>query len=126
MNEYATGDNGLKNVPGNGATARTVEISSILQKSSDTYQVRWVESTYSSGMLRSREQYTGLFQVKVMPPRDEADSFKNPIGVYITNFTWSREFSGPVLRDDSARPAITPNPTNTNPTESSSDQGERQ
>jgi hypothetical protein len=77
-------------------------------------------------MLRSREQYTGLFQVKVMPPRDEADSFKNPIGVYITNFTWSREFSGPVLRDDSARPAITPNPTNTNPTESSSDQGERQ
>jgi type IV secretion system protein VirB5 len=126
MNEYASGDNGLKNVPGNGATARTVEISSILQKSSDTYQVRWVESTYSSGMLRSREQYTGLFQVKVMPPRDEADSFKNPIGVYITNFTWSREFSGPVLRDDSARPAITPNPTNTNPTESSSDQGERQ
>jgi len=37
-----TGDNGLKNVPGNGATARTVEISSILQKSSDTYQVRWL------------------------------------------------------------------------------------
>jgi type IV secretory pathway TrbF-like protein len=103
MNEYASGDSGLKSLPGEGATARTVEISSILQKSNDTYQVRWVETTYSSGIRRLREEYTGLFQVKLMPPRDEADSFKNPIGVYIINFTWGREFSGPVLRDDSLR-----------------------
>jgi type IV secretion system protein VirB5 len=125
MNEYAVADSGLKNLPGEGATARTVEISSILQKSNDTYQVRWVETTYSTGIRRSREEYTGLFQVKLMPPRDEADSFKNPIGVYIINFTWSREFSGSVLRDDSLRPSVTPNSTNTNPAESSSGSGER-
>ena len=105
MNEYAATDTGMKSLPGEGATARTVEISSILQKANDTYQVRWVETTYSNGIRRSREEYTGLFQVKLMPPRDEADSFKNPIGVYITNFTWSREFSGAVMRDDSLRTA---------------------
>jgi len=97
MNEYAASDSGLKSLPGEGAVARTVEISSILQRSSDTYQVRWLETTYSSGIRRLREEYTGLFQVKIMPPRDEADSFKNPIGVYIVNFTWGREFTGPVL-----------------------------
>lgn len=101
MNEYAASDGGMKTVAGEGATACTVEISSILQKANDTYQVRWVETSYSSGMRRSREEYTGLFQIKLMPPRDESDSFKNPIGVYITNFTWSREFSGAVLHDDS-------------------------
>ena len=113
MNEYAASDAGMKNLPGEGATARTVEISSILQKANDTYQIRWVETTYANGLRRSREEYTGLFQVKLMPPRDEADSFKNPIGVYVTNFTWSREFSGAVMRDDSLRTA--PNPTTLNP-----------
>jgi type IV secretion system protein VirB5 len=117
MNEYAANDSGLKSLPGQGAAARTVEISSILQKSEGSYQVRWVETVYSNGVRRSREDYTGLFQVKLMPPRDEADTFKNPIGVYITNFTWSREFSGRVLRDDGAgaTPAhsATPGTTNT-------------
>jgi type IV secretory pathway TrbF-like protein len=110
MNEYAANDNGLRSLPGQGATARTVEISSILQKSEGTYQVRWVETTFSNGVRRSREDYTGLFQVKLMPPRDEADTFKNPIGVYITNFTWSREFSGPVLRDNGAGAPLAPRP----------------
>jgi type IV secretory pathway TrbF-like protein len=106
MNEFAATDTGLRSVPGQGATARTVEIGSILQKSEGTYQVRWVETSYVNGIRRGREEYTGLFQVKLMPPRDESDTFKNPIGVYVTNFTWSREFSGPVSRDDGA--AITP------------------
>jgi type IV secretion system protein VirB5 len=94
----------LRNVPGEGATARTVEIKNILQKSDGTYQVRWTETTYSNGIRRSKEDFTGLFQVKLIPARDEADTFKNPIGVYITNFTWSREFAGTVQRDDTASP----------------------
>jgi len=104
MNEYAAADSGLRSVPGEGATARTVEIKNILQKSDGTYQVRWTETTYANGIRRSKEDFTGLFQVKLIPPRDEADTFKNPIGVYITNFTWSREFTGAVQRDDTASP----------------------
>jgi type IV secretion system protein VirB5 len=104
MNEYAAADSGLRNVPGEGATARTVEIKNILQKSDGTFQVRWTETTYSNGIRRSKEDFTGLFQIKLIPPRDEADTFKNPIGVYITNFTWSREFAGAVQRDDNTSP----------------------
>jgi type IV secretion system protein TrbF len=100
MNEYAAADSGLRNIPGQGATARTVEIRNILQKSDGSYQVRWTETTYANGIRRSKDDFTGLFQVKLMPPRDEGDTFKNPIGVYITNFTWGREFAGPVSRDD--------------------------
>jgi type IV secretory pathway TrbF-like protein len=124
MNEYAATDSGLRNVPGQGATARTVEIRNILQKSDGSYQVRWTETTYANGIRRSKDDFTGLFQIKLIPPRDEADTFKNPIGVYITNFTWSREFAGPVTRDDSgaspsqqpARPeAVLPSQSGVNP-----------
>jgi type IV secretory pathway TrbF-like protein len=104
MNEYAATDGGIRPTPGQGPTARTVEITSILQKSADTYQVRWVETTYGGGLRRSRESYAGLFGVRLIPPRDEADAFRNPIGAYVTNFTWSREFSGPVTRDESSPP----------------------
>ena len=104
MNEYAAGDSGLRSIPGQGATARTVEIKNILQKSDGTYQVRWSETTFANGIRRAKEDFTGLFQVKLIPPRDESDTFKNPIGVYVTNFTWSREFSGAVLHDDGGSP----------------------
>ena len=99
MNEFAATDTGLNALPGRGAVARTIEISNILQKSPDTYQVRWLETSYANGLKKSQEEWTGLFQVKLIPPRDEADAFKNPIGVYVTHFTWSREFSGPVTSD---------------------------
>jgi type IV secretory pathway TrbF-like protein len=123
MNEYAASDSGLRSIPGQGATARTVEIRNILQKADGTYQVRWTEATFANGIRRAKEDYTGLFQVKLIPPRDEADTFKNPIGVYITNFTWSREFSGAVLHDDGGSPTppqspaatVTPSQTGVNP-----------
>ena len=120
MNDYAAADSGLRSLPGEGATARTVEIGSVLQKSEATFQVRWVETTYSGGIRRKSEEYTGLFQIKIIRPRDESDTFKNPIGVYVTNFTWGREFAGPVQRDvatDGARmntdktPALSAGPT---------------
>ena len=116
MNEYAAADSGLRSLPGQGSTARTVEIGSVLQKSEGTFQVRWVETTYSGGIRRSREEYTGLFQVKIIRPRDESDTFKNPIGVYITNFTWGREFSGPIQRDD-LTPPVSPSAASATPPE---------
>jgi type IV secretion system protein TrbF len=125
MNEYAAGDSGLKDLAGQGAIARTVEISSILQRSADTYQVRWVETSFANGIRRLSEEYTGLFQVKILPPRDEADSFKNPIGVYIVNFTWSREFSGTVMRDESGQAPASLQAISPEPTDSSPEQGDQ-
>ena len=107
MNDYAASDGGggLTAGPGHPVVARTVEVGSILQRSADSYQVRWVETAYANGVRRRPEQYTGLFRVRLIPPRDEADAFRNPIGVYVTEFTWGREFTGPVGREEAGRPA---------------------
>lgn len=100
MNEYAANDSGLDGTPGRGAVARTVQVSNVLQKSNDSYQVRWIETSYANGVRRSEESFTGLFRVKLIPPRDERDVFKNPLGVYVIEFTWSREFAGPIGTDN--------------------------
>ena len=31
-----------------------------------------------------------------MPPRDEAEVFRNPLGIYIVSISWSKEFTDPV------------------------------
>ena len=109
MGEYAASDAGMKTLPGEGATTSMPSKSAASFKKPMT-PIRCVGSEndlfqwHNCARFPREEVYTlGSFEVKLMPPRDEADTFKNPIGVYITNFTWSREFSGAVMRDDSLR-----------------------
>ena len=37
------------------------------------------------------EAWTGLFTTKVVAPKNEAELRANPLGIYITQFQWSRE-----------------------------------
>lgn len=114
MNQYAASDSGLDAI-GN-RIARTVEVSNVLEKGPNSYQVRWVETTYANGIRRGQEQWTGLFQVALIPPENEEDAFRNPLGMYVTNFNWSREFAAPAVpaadaahrRSDAARSAAQP------------------
>jgi type IV secretion system protein VirB5 len=95
MNAYATADPPIGTVEGR-PLARTVSISNVLQKSRRTYQVRWLETSYVGGVPQRPQSYTGLFEIEVMPPRDEVEVFRNPLGVYVVAFSWSREFTDPV------------------------------
>jgi type IV secretion system protein VirB5 len=115
MNQYAASDTGMDAL-GN-RLARTVEVSSVLQRSKDSYQVRWVEMIYANGVRRGTDSYTGLFNVALSPPKTEEEAFRNPLGLYVTSFTWSREFSGPVQNTSDGwrgAPRSTPQPTTSN------------
>ncbi len=95
MNEYASADETILGAPASRLT-RTVAISNILQKSADSFQVRWIETDYVAGIPQPPTQYSGLFHVQVRPPTSEDDVFRNPLGVYIDAFSWSKEFTGPI------------------------------
>jgi type IV secretion system protein VirB5 len=106
MNRYAATDPGIPGSfdrsAGQSSTlpgARIVEIGSVVQQSERTWQVRWIEMTYANGVERRREQYTGLFHVAIRPPKTEAETFRNPLGLYVTDFNWSREYTAPVVPD---------------------------
>ncbi|QQE11317.1 conjugal transfer protein TrbF [Planctomycetota bacterium] len=92
MNDYARQANGIREKD----TARQVEVESVLQRSDDTYQVRWKEKTYKSGKLAGQDNWTGLFTVVHKPPKDKKAILDNPVGLYITNFEWGRDFATPV------------------------------
>lgn len=108
MNALAGSDPLLAEMGRGQRVARSVEIASVLQRSATTFQVRWVEAEFASGLQRSREAFTGLFEIKLVPPTNEADAFNNPLGLFVTNFSWSREFAStptPASPDASAVPA---------------------
>lgn len=73
--------------------ARTVAVSNVLPRSTDTYQVRWTETEYRQGRPAQTSHYTGLFEITLQPPRDDADVFRNPLGLYVRTCHWSRDFA---------------------------------
>ncbi|HEY5288623.1 MAG TPA: conjugal transfer protein TrbF [Caulobacteraceae bacterium] len=88
LSEYAKAHDPFANV---GSQAVNVEIVSVLARSPSTYQVQWRETTYDQGASSATENWTGLFTVKLTPPKNEAELRANPLGIFITSFQWSRE-----------------------------------
>ncbi len=108
MNAYAAADPHIRTVHGRQAT-RVVEITNVLPKSDESYQVRWRETDYVGGEQQAPEYRTGLFHVTTHPPRDESEVFRNPLGIYVVNFSWSKEFTDPVPpRDTSIEQPLEP------------------
>src|ERR1700761_2948381 len=88
LNDYAKGHDPFANA---GSEAISVEVVSVLARSPSTYQVQWRETTYDQGASTATVNWTGLFTIKLQPPKNEAELRANPLGVYITTFQWSRE-----------------------------------
>ena len=93
MNEYASKDNGL--TTDGRRLAREVEIGTVLQQGDDSFQVRWTERSYADGVPGEVANYTGVFAVTVEPPTDKRAVLTNPIGLYVTDINWGRDYSGP-------------------------------
>jgi type IV secretion system protein VirB5 len=92
MNEYMASD------PPSGGdgrpNAREVEIGTVLQQGEDVYQVRWTERTYANGRLQEEAAYSGIFEVTLTPPTDKRAILTNPLGLYVTDINWGRDFTG--------------------------------
>jgi type IV secretion system protein VirB5 len=68
----------------------SVDIESIVRESEKTYQVAWTEHYAGKFQGPSIAKYTGLFTVHQGQPHDEAELRKNPLGLYVDHFSWSR------------------------------------
>lgn len=92
MSEYGS-HAGLTD-PAKQYTTVSVEIVSVLQRSDASYQVRWKETHYNHGSQSSISYWTGLFTTMIKPPATARAVFQNPLGVYVTHFSWSQELAG--------------------------------
>jgi len=89
LNEIAQKEQPLAKL---GSETVSVQVRNVVPLSKDTYQVRWEEIRYSKeGATIESKNMTGAFTVELDPPTDETQLSKNPLGLYITQFSWSRD-----------------------------------
>jgi len=89
LNEIAQKEQPLAKL---GAETVSVQVRNVVPLSKDTYQVRWEEKRFSKeGATIESKNMTGAFTVEIDPPTDQAQLMKNPLGLYITRFSWSKD-----------------------------------
>lgn len=91
LNDYAREADPFMKI---GSRTVTVEVTSVVRASSDSFEIRWKESTYENGSIAKTERYTGLAATVLKPPTDTATLRKNPLGLYVHSINWSRDLIG--------------------------------
>jgi len=68
----------------------SVEIKSILSLAKDSWKIRWIEVTrLHDGSPIKRENFEAVVKVSIREPKTEKEIIKNPLGLYITEISWS-------------------------------------
>ena len=88
LNEYARADHPFAAL---GHEQISVDISSVIRASPDSFQVDWVEHHYKNGGLSSVQSWSAILTVTLQPPHSAAALRKNPLGIYVTAINWSKE-----------------------------------
>lgn len=89
MNAYVNANNPLSKI---GQESVNVRIRSVVPVSAHSYQIQWTQTRYSQdGTVLHHFKYTGIFTVAMKPPRTIQGVLTNPLGIYITSFSWSRD-----------------------------------
>lgn len=82
-----------KDPPHTRAQTQTVdvEVKAVFATSDRTYEVEWTETTRTlTGQVKSEERWKGSLTIAINPPSDERLIRVNPLGVYVTNASWSK------------------------------------
>jgi type IV secretion system protein TrbF len=88
LNEYAKENDPFSKV---GKRTVTVEVTSVVRSSGDSFDVRWREQAYENGALAETTRYSAVLSIVLQRPRTEAALRKNPLGIYIHALNWSRD-----------------------------------
>lgn len=71
---------------------RDLSITSILKIDNKNFQVRWSENNYDdNGNVEYSRKYSGIFTVEIIKSTSEQRILLNPVGITITDFSFSRE-----------------------------------
>jgi type IV secretion system protein TrbF len=69
----------------------SVEVNTVLPTGDRSYEVDWTETTRDlQGVVTATARLKGSFMIAVDPPSDEPTARMNPLGIYVTNASWSR------------------------------------
>ena len=69
----------------------SVEVSSVIRASENSFRIAWIERRYQNGQLAATERWTAILTIAVQPPRDAEGLRSNPLGIFVHAINWSRE-----------------------------------
>ena len=89
LNDYARTNDPFSGV---GKAQVSVEVSSVIRASGDSFRVEWVERRYVDNALAATERWSAILTIVVQTPTDADRLKKNPLGIYVHALNWSKEF----------------------------------
>jgi type IV secretion system protein TrbF len=90
LNDFARQRDPFKAV---GERTVSVEVTSIVRASPDSFQVKWTEQAFRNGALERTERWTGILTVAIRRPTTADVLRTNPLGLYVLALDWSRELN---------------------------------
>ncbi len=90
LNDYARTNDPFTKI---GRTQISVEVSSVIRASQDSFRVAWTERHYIDNALAATERWSAILTIVVQTPADADRLKKNPLGVYVHALNWSKELS---------------------------------
>jgi type IV secretion system protein VirB5 len=88
LNEYARNNDPFAKL---GKMQVSVEVSSVIRASPDSFRVAWVQRSYDNASLSATDRWTAILTIVIESPRDADRLRKNPLGIYVQAISWSKE-----------------------------------
>ena len=88
LNDYARANDPFGKV---GRQQVSMEVSSVIRASDDSFRVAWVERRYENGSLTATERWIAILTIVVASPRDSDALRRNPLGIHVNAINWSKE-----------------------------------
>src|SRR5216684_3953608 len=76
-----------------GERTVSIEVTSVVRASPDSFQVKWTEQAFRNGALERTERWTAILSVIIRRPTTADVLRKNPLGLYVLGLDWSRELN---------------------------------
>ncbi len=88
LNDYARVNDPFAKL---GKIQISVDVSSVIRASPESFRVAWAERRYENGQLAATERWTAILTIVIETPRDADRLRKNPLGVFVNAINWSKE-----------------------------------
>ncbi len=88
LNDYARSNDPFAQV---GEVQISVDVSSVIRASPDSFRIAWTERRYQDGSLAATERWTAILTISIQSPRSAERLRQNPLGIYVHAINWSRE-----------------------------------
>ncbi|BAM86925.1 conjugal transfer protein TrbF [Bradyrhizobium oligotrophicum S58] len=90
LNDYARSNDPFTKL---GRIQVSIEVSSVIRASPDSFRIAWVERRYENGASVATERWSAILTIVLAMPDDADRLRKNPLGVYVQAINWSKELS---------------------------------